>query len=163
MKLISMTDFVLLKTSQGKTTGNIFTPEYKLECIENYANFLKQPLTLGMFVPCDENGNPLPEPQMRPERNSFDEEDMDYDAQELYEYIQAKEKVLFKGFTKNESELFNNELQLSIYLDTYEFMQHCENGYGGGSFSGQNLENLAMCDLQIELTPSALKQIGLNP
>lgn len=71
--------------------------EIKLQSIENPV-FLAKKIELEMFTPCGGDGQPLAEPQMRPERNSFDEEDMDYDAQELYEYIQAKEKVLFKGF-----------------------------------------------------------------
>ena len=41
MKLISMTDFVLYKKESHTQ-------------IMKYAKFLKQPLTLGMFVPCDE-------------------------------------------------------------------------------------------------------------
>lgn len=61
MKLISMTDFVLEK---GKTSVLPFTIK---ETFKNgakvmneifmYADFLKQPLKLEMFVPCDENGN----------------------------------------------------------------------------------------------------------
>ena len=99
--LIPMTDFVLkIDEFLPQDLGQFFDSwrMSQLRLIENYAKFLKQPLKLEMFVPCDENGNVLEEPQMRPERNSFDEEDMDYDAQELYDYIKAKEKVLFEGF-----------------------------------------------------------------
>ena len=92
--LIPMTDFV----NNVGNMENYPSHENALSWIYNYATFLRQPLKLEMFVPCDENGNVLEEPQMRPERNSFDEEDMDYDAQELYDYIKAKEKVLFEGF-----------------------------------------------------------------
>lgn len=95
--LIPMTDFVI----EYAPKFNPFGTDEQILCLDyihNYAKFLKQPLKLEMFVPCDENGNILEEPQMRPERNSFDEEDMDYDAQELYDYIKAKEKVLFEGF-----------------------------------------------------------------
>jgi hypothetical protein len=98
MELISMTEFVLLSkgilksdNEESRTLKNT-----SFDSIVKYAEFLKQPLTLGLFVPCDEKGNPLPEPQTRPERNSFDEEDIDYDAQELYDYIQAKEKVFLR-------------------------------------------------------------------
>ena len=97
--LIPMTDFVLqIDDLRPRDLGQDFSSWNlsKLITIENYAKFLKQPLKLEMFVPCDENGNVLEEPKMRPERNSFDEEDMDYDAQELYDYIKAKEKVLFE-------------------------------------------------------------------
>ena len=92
--LIPMTDFVLEQlneqNSRTKPMREVFNS------LEKYAKFLKQPLKLEMFVPCDEKGNVLEEPQMRPVKISFDEEDMDYDAQELYDYIKAKEKVLFK-------------------------------------------------------------------
>ena len=98
--LIPMTDFVMKQnyiTTLDISQIDFYDKELKiLSTIRNYATFLKQPLKLEMFVPCDENGNVLEEPQMRPERNSFDEEDMDYDAQELYDYIKAKEKVLFE-------------------------------------------------------------------
>ena len=94
--LVPMTDFVLEQlneqNSRTKPMREVFNS------LEKYATFLRQPLKLEMFVPCDEKGNVLEEPQMRPVRNSFDEEDMDYDAQELYDYIKAKEKVLFEGF-----------------------------------------------------------------
>ena len=95
--LVPMTDFVI----EYAPKFNPFGTDEQILCLDyirNYAKFLKQPLKLEMFVPCDENGTVLEEPQMRPERNSFDEEDMDYDAQELYDYIKAKEKVLFEGF-----------------------------------------------------------------
>mgnify|MGYP003562241205 CR=1 FL=1 len=90
--LIPMTDFV----NNVGNMENYPSHEKALSWIYNYATFLRHPLKLEMFVPCNENGNVLEEPQMRPERNSFDEEDMDYDAQELYDYIKAKEKVLFE-------------------------------------------------------------------
>jgi DNA-directed RNA polymerase delta subunit len=57
MKLISMTDFVLEQNKE---------PYFYYDSLWNkviaYANFLKQPLTLGMFVPCDSNGNVVKKP-----------------------------------------------------------------------------------------------------
>lgn len=38
----------------------------KLNTIERYAKFLKQPIELWMFVPCDEDGNVLEEPMYEP-------------------------------------------------------------------------------------------------
>lgn len=49
MKLISMTDFVL-QTYEKHDDYKIIADECLL-----YANFLKQPLTLGIFVPCDDD------------------------------------------------------------------------------------------------------------
>ena len=54
MKLISMTDFVLYCS---KNVGHPRT----INSIISYAEFLKQPLKLEMFVACDENGNILEE------------------------------------------------------------------------------------------------------
>lgn len=90
--LVPMTNFV----NNVGNMENYPSHEKALSWIYNYATFLRQPLKLEMFVPCDEDGNVLEKPQMRPVRNLFDEEDMDYDAQELYDYIKAKEKVLFE-------------------------------------------------------------------
>ncbi|ENA1795701.1 hypothetical protein ABF176_002548 [Flavobacterium psychrophilum] len=64
MKLIPMTDFVLKKYSEWVFDDNIdlnSSARY-ISSTQNYANFLKQPLTLGMFIPCDDDGNVLEEP-----------------------------------------------------------------------------------------------------
>lgn len=142
MKLIPMIDFVLEQNKPGL--------KYLMsmdKCIR-YAKFLKQPLVLGMIIPCDENNNPLPEPQMKPERKLFDEEDMDYDAQELYDYIQAKEKVLFKGFSiRTESK------KTFVGIEGYEIEILI--------LSKLTIEDLASDWNHIELTESAIKQIEL--
>lgn len=93
MKLMSMTDFVLRETNSPTTLAESFQ-----RCV-TYANFLKQPLKLEMFVPCDDNGNILKLP------------DVCICADECSlckKYKQAKEKVLFEG----------------IDLDTAKY--HCE-------------------------------------
>jgi len=86
--LISMTDFVLSK--KYTATGH-----------ENYANFLKQPLELWMFIPCDEDGNVLEEPDIEDyvieehtELNGSPKE-YDLDGYELclQYFIQAKIKL----------------------------------------------------------------------
>ena len=54
MKLILMTDFVFgQKERKDIDLAQRFINSF------NYANFLKQPLTLEMFIPCDENGDVL--------------------------------------------------------------------------------------------------------
>ena len=87
MKLISMTDFVLESISKFNT----YESEDNLNSIIKYANFLKQPLNLGIFVPCYENGNPIildTEHKECPISWSIDE---------IEKYKQAKEKVLFEN------------------------------------------------------------------
>lgn len=95
MKLISMTDYVL------EQKDKVLNSELGIIAY-NYAQFLKQPLELWMFVPCDENGNVLEEP--KGEKccggavdhcgcNGF----LQYDEESIYCYQQAKERVLFEA------------------------------------------------------------------
>lgn len=88
-RLIGMTDYVL---EQDKTSNSMGESFFKCR---NYANFLKQLLTIGMFIPTDENCNVLEEPNL----------DFDGTNQLYYEqYQQAKSKVIFEGFEWNTAE-----------------------------------------------------------
>lgn len=80
MKLISMTDYVL-ESQRFKEDSD--TAIFK---VTNYANFLKQPLNLGMFIPCDEDGDTLEVPYYA---DGIDK---------VNKYKEAKERVLFEGF-----------------------------------------------------------------
>lgn len=53
MELISMTDFVL-EQSESIKSDMIGYGEF-IDKVVNYANFLKQPLKLEMFVPCNDS------------------------------------------------------------------------------------------------------------
>lgn len=63
-KLISMSDFVLQVVQTPNTNEAICweQTEARLNKIYQYALFLKQPLTIGMFVPCDLENNIVKEP-----------------------------------------------------------------------------------------------------
>ncbi len=78
-KLISMTDFVL---EHPATTDY----EWQLQNHFKYANFLKQPLKKGMFVPCDKYGNVLELPKVC------------ICTESCLLCKKVEEKVLFKGF-----------------------------------------------------------------
>jgi hypothetical protein len=100
MKLISMTDFVL---EQEKGLENILherLPMIKLSSsydkILKYANFLKQPLKLEMFVPCDADGNVLEKPEEHFPTGNNNLEEQIFAKQKQYQ--KAKEKVLFEGW-----------------------------------------------------------------
>jgi hypothetical protein len=87
MKLQSMTDFVLsLDITEIKQRNSII----------NYANFLKQPLTLGMFIPCDLEGNMLGKQYTKNHLKSINYDGCIDDY--ALKYKEAKERVLFKGF-----------------------------------------------------------------
>jgi len=96
-KLISMTAFVL--EQNNKNSGKYKNEEastllFKLyKSIFDYANFLNQPLTLGMFVPTDLEGSVLTK------ENSF------LSCNKGFEYGEAKERVLFEGFEIEKGEL----------------------------------------------------------
>lgn len=90
MKLIGMTDFVLeqnkiLNKYINYDKGGLF------EIIIYYANFLKQPLELWMFVPCDENGNVLEEKMIF----ASDDKDYIFESKKFDKYLQAKERCFF--------------------------------------------------------------------
>ena len=92
--LIPMTDFVL---EQLNEQNSITKPMREVfNSLEKYAKFLKQPLKLEMFVPCDEDGNILKEPKRWEDYLQYpDSFDGNKEWDELYDYQQAKEKVLF--------------------------------------------------------------------
>ena len=130
MKLMSMTDFVLRETNSPTTLAESFQ-----RCV-TYANFLKQPLKLEMFVPCDEDGNTLQEPE---EFKEWIKSDHYFNASESVThqcrmYKKALEKVLFKGFD----------------LSTAKY--HCDR-------NDRTIEYFT--SFEVELTPNAIKQLGL--
>lgn len=108
MKLIPMVDFVLSQDQEyNKPTP---TYAYKVDLdnykkVVNYANFLKQPLKLGMFVPCDKEGNVLEEPNCKDYivENSLTSIGVTQDLhiktynKDIKKYQQAKDRVLFEG------------------------------------------------------------------
>ena len=95
MKLISMTDLVLEQHNWSPTQvrfDNEFSNKRFRSVVSKYANFLKQLLTLGMFVPCDDDGNVLEIPTKENSNNTIDHDS------KLMDYNDAKSKVLFNGF-----------------------------------------------------------------
>ena len=92
MKLISMTDFVLNSYEHFKS------PTLFEETVFKYATFLKQPLKLGMFIPCDENENVLNETEWK----NFTGKMEDFHSVAI-KYDKAKKEVLFKKFYLDET------------------------------------------------------------
>lgn len=166
MKLISMTDFVLFKNillANKEITHN--------ECglrILKYANFLKQPLKLEMFVPCDYNDNVLEEPAnyevweeiYLKDKNSIN------GFKEHESYSEAKEKVLFYGFVYTDSQKYSclNRIPLSVSPyglknERLKLTKLKEDNKYHTWLQLYTIEDLVQCNL--ELTENALKQIGI--
>lgn len=160
MKLISMTEFVLEQDKQRKDFSR-HENQNVLAIIINYANFLTQPLTLGMFVPCDEDGNVL----KKPERNRYLASSERWGVSELNpewkEYDEAKERVLFEGCVLE----YDDHRVPFIKINNWEIMP--TNDYLGWDENGneqyfhESIESMIGWIEDIELTPTALKQIGL--
>lgn len=164
MKLIPMTDFVL--QNKGKFEGHD-TQDYRdfaynhVVRLENYAEFLKRPLELWMFVPCDEDGNVLNEPEYFKHYNDFnkwtdskfdglfdDEQDFKDWQRECSNYNKAREKVLFEDFISNtehgENYIQNNKIGMALCLD-----------------KGHNLTVEKLADGNVSLTKTAIKLLNL--
>lgn len=143
--LISMTDFVLtpMLTLVSKKVLDKLEPyqyhNYSHSANINYAKFLKQPLELWMFVPCDENGNVLEEPYN-------DGNGDNYFGALLDEYQQAKERCLFEGF-----ECQKQGKEILVTFDKNPVWVSWNNS--------KIIENLVY--LKPQLTQIAIKQLGL--
>lgn len=149
MELISMTAFVIKSHNTIEDVADSESAMY------NYANFLEQPLTLGMLVPCDEDGNVLEEPKFWREKYNDDIPKNEFDL--CTKYHEAKEKVLFEGFSI-ESEKFFGVCFYDVVRnkDTYVFVKDKDweklNDYN-------TIENLVLYNLP--LTLNAIKQFEL--
>lgn len=146
-KLISMTEFVLQQGLQS----TLMMEKGMLLC-NNYANFLNQPLKLGMFIPCDENDNVLEEPKRWKDYLEYPESfDGNKEWEELYTYQEAKERVLFDTlFEEDDSYYFRNQHGTGVV----EYNPKTKRFYYGLNF----IQDL--CSYDLTLTQTALKQIG---
>ena len=153
--LQSMTDFVLKIDGIVKQHEDQDIDDWSLNCfgvIENYAKFLKQPLQLCFFVPCDENGNVLEEPKRWNDYLQFpDSFDGNKEWGELYNYELAKERVLFKGF---EARMFGWKKLYYVKLGDNK-----NSIYTFPNLRNYTIENLV--GLEVGLIENAIKQIGL--
>ncbi|MDV3536826.1 hypothetical protein CMU91_15005 [Elizabethkingia anophelis] len=143
-KLIPMTDFVL--SILNNTSPNNFVKG--VESIRAYAEFLKQPLTLGMFITTDEDGVPLEEQK----ENAFSKVEDFMEAEDLYQ--QAKERVLFEVDNydiEEDSVLFNN-MDFIVSKKTGKLFY--------GDFTAKTIEDLTRLEnREFTLTATAIKSI----
>ncbi len=138
MKLIPMTDFVLEQHVESSNQN-----EFEDNCYK-YANFLKQPLKLEMFIPCDEDGNVLKKTVCI---NQCESCDCMYEF-DLFE--QSKEKVLFEGFSLR----LDEDLKVLLLDETYCFRTFFN---FNDAFRNKNIEDLV--NRNLTLTPNAIKHI----
>ena len=145
MKLIPMIDFVLEQGMKSKKVDDIGYDSDLFKEICSYAEFLKQPLKLEMFVPCDEDENVLEEKFVENYKTDFGL----YSDFENYnrKYYKAKEKVLFKNY----------ELQKE---DNYYIVIDSHGRYAWLSWNNsKTIESLINEITEVSLTDNAIKLI----
>jgi hypothetical protein len=103
MKLIKMTDYISQKRDIMDREMSNQDRLTILESILHYSNFLKTPLNLGMFIPCDEKFNILKQPNHYRRYVSKDYLNENPKMSEKWvekceEYKKAESKILFKDF-----------------------------------------------------------------
>lgn len=134
-----MTEFAL----QEQNWKGSYEREKAFEKIINYAKFLRQPLTLGLFVPVDEEGNVIDNENRYPALQEALNLKLDED------YAKARENVLFEGVKiKHRENYFNLEDEDGTWIRVIK---------NNTSLKVEDLLKMS----SVELTPSALKQIGL--
>ena len=164
MKLKSMSDFALEYIEvPDKLEEGEFKQAYYDMC--KYAQFLKRPLELSMFVPCDEKGNIIEKPEYFEEY--FKDMDLtnwnDTEKQFIIKYLKAQERVLFKdakilGEFKTCKVSFIKINANSIENDEFGFFYHDAKNEKSRVNTVEDIVNI--CSL--ELTDNAIKQWKLN-
>lgn len=78
---------------------SISTRHHELQAIHDYLKFISQPISKGMFIPCDEKGNYLPQPTLLENCTKDCRRLSGCECQnEKRAHTQAVENVLFQGF-----------------------------------------------------------------
>lgn len=155
-KLIPMTTFVLeYYAHEG------YADLQTLSLMNNYANFLKQTLVLGMFVPVDSQGNILKEPKNYTSWKSLEHNDGERTNmtgfEEYGEYQKAERKCLFEGFRVD----YNGYSKVRI-VASYDLSIELSFNKSDLLPTGFNdVESLTVFD-DVFLTSNALKFIGIK-
>lgn len=165
--LKSTTDFVL----QFGKEKNRFGYEEAYDAISGYANFLIQPLTLGMFVPAkliDGVWVVLEGTYSKqPDRNDYfndlggNLELYQHNMRLWREYQESKERCLFEGFElEYKNTVVNDDIQILFYKSKLiELVEIFDGQMPDSKGKISTIEDLVKYNL--ELTPTAQKQIGL--
>lgn len=159
-----MTDFVLEQEtrleSAVKSRSKEFSSQY-LQRLFNYASFLKQPLKLEMFVPCDKKGNVLRKVPMAGYDSmtgwNCPQDEIDFHNELDIKRI-AREKVLFE--IVGDYQLLTNSNRFNI-ID-FKDDESVNRIILEKDHSKENISIEWLCDHErILLTQSAIKHLGL--
>jgi hypothetical protein len=156
-RLIPMTSFVIDYYSHEG-----YADLQSLQLMKNYASFLKQPLSLRMFVPTDSNGELMKEPEdyiiWKEAKSKIRKDNFTVEQVEKFKlYEKAKKKLLFEGF-KIAYNGYSVVRIVASYDDSIEL-----------SFKKDNLNTQIPADVEslthydvIYLSAASLKLIGIS-
>lgn len=142
MKLTSTSDYILEYVPSDEPCVN--TNERTINHFTNHANLVKRTLILGMFIPCDEDGNVMNHPSNIAFPNGKSKRGY------LKQYQQAKERVLFKYFSEIDCSKFGDKVIINCMTDNI----HMSFVIGEAIINDLIKSNLT-------LTESAIKQLQL--
>ena len=148
MKQVSTTEYV--ETKRKDMDCSPFEGEQEeidtkgLYQIFAYAHHQQSKLTLGMLIPCDDDGNVL----NKPDPKNFDDERWDYQSADS-QYMGAKERVLYRCI-----DLECVGRMIRVYKSGVLMMQ-----FPKGSFPNRSVESTVNWNL--EFTDDAVKRLGI--
>ena len=164
-KLISHSDFTEEIENYVRESHNY---ERGCELIFKHREFIKQPLELWMFIPCDEKGNVLEEPESLKGFYETHSEGMIQESKLRKQYYEAKDRVLFDCGVKIDTSSYRSTKRMLIDLD-------CKGGFRlfnrhifhDGDIEEKFLPNFTeiptieyLVKYNLTLTESAIKQLG---
>ncbi len=165
-KLIPMTDFVIEQTELLVKGCDGYKPTAYSNYINTttrYAKFLKQKLELWMFIPCklvDGVWVVLKEPDYYKNwEKAFHPKPATLKLKAYMEYQEAKECCLFEGFEIKDLKLDSGNKCVSKDDILHVFWQNAISKEFTLSKGISKIEDLVK--YKLELTPTAIKQIGL--
>jgi len=158
-RLIPMTSFVIDYYSHEG-----YADLQSLQLMKNYANFLKQPLSLRMFVPTDSDGELFKEPENYPiwkEAKNKAKKSLNLFSTEQIEqfklYEKAKKKLWFEGFKV----AYNGYSVVRIVASYDDSIELSFKKDGFSTQTSEDIESLTKFDV-IYLSAASLKLIGIS-
>lgn len=158
-RLIPMTSFVIDYYSHEG-----YADLQTLQLMKNYANFLKQPLSLWMFVPTNSDGELIKLPEGYDSWKNAHINTKTHialtnpDKSELYkDYDKAAKNILFEGF-----EIAYNGYSVVRIIASYDESIELSFKKDSAKFDlSDDVESLTKYD-EIYLSPASIKLIGFN-
>jgi len=155
-KLITMTDFVLqLHSQKNYETAGIGGLENWVYAELTYAQLLQTPRELGMFIPCNSDGEPMEKPK------GFDEwTDKPYTKQLhqewiklVQDYYKALDSVLFEGWDVDIREFGTTISMNDIFISIRD---------GYWELDGNEVKTIEdLIKIGLQVTDTKAKELGL--